>query len=100
MSDTGFDKFTNFIYNTLDKVSTGVKSYYDAAIGYNEAQAALALSNTNKNNARDLTDLQNSTGNNSWTIPEEGESFKVASPQGYLIIGGVLLAGFALLKAK
>lgn len=93
---------TNLVATTVDKAVYGVNAWYDTQIAYNEREAALALSEKQKNDARNL-EAYSQNGANTWTDSQTISpfmSFDLDRNQTVLVIGAALLIGFAVLRGK
>lgn len=97
---SSLDRYSNYIYGIFDGVSKGIGTYFNGAIAYNEAQAALATSKANKNTAKNIEALSVGTAASTGGDPNGVLNVNLNSTQGVLILGAVALVGFAVLKGK
>lgn len=94
-----FDDVSNFVFGAFDRISQGVSTYFDGAIAYNEAEARLAQSKLDKQSYQSLSGLETGSTASAWgNIDPVG--INLGSTQGMLVVAGVGLAIFAVLKAK
>lgn len=96
-------EFDNTVFGILDRIGSGIRTYFDARIAINESQAQLALSEKQKDDARKLNniDLGIDEGVN-WGVSEDNQGlydFDNLNPQLVLAVAGVALLAFVAVRS-
>lgn len=97
---TFLDQTSNFVFGVFDRVAQGVSTYFDGAIQFNEAKAALNQSKADRDKVNILDNLAVGTKSSTLGDPDNVLDFNLNSAQGMLVIAGLGLAVFAIARAK
>jgi hypothetical protein len=99
MAETYWDSWTSGLSGVFDSISTGVKTFYDGKIAVNQAQANLALSESQKNNAETINDISRGQGAISWNTPTASSIVSdPLNPQNLMVLGAVALIVYAIAR--
>ncbi|MGH1403270.1 MAG: hypothetical protein ACRBDL_03415 [Alphaproteobacteria bacterium] len=98
-NQTTFDKFSNFLFDTLDTVNKGVGTYFDGAIKYNQAQAALNSARSQRDAKQTIDELSVGSDASAWGNVGNDTNGLSVSGQSLLIAAGLGLALFAVVRS-
>jgi|GEM_PF-7032358 len=96
--NTYFDQFTDGLTSVFDSISNGVKTFYDGRIAVNTAEARLALSESQRNNAEAINDISKGQGAISWNSPQPTTMTDGLNAQNIMVLAGLGLVVFAIAR--